>query len=95
MTTSTGGSTSDALLPFPHMAGMASSTLIFTQMALSTGFNITYSMLVSPGTVALAAGMFMPITFALLLAIFVATRVRRAEAEAADAVAQAEPQAVG
>lgn len=71
-----------ALLPFRHMAGMASSTLIFAQMALSSGFNVVYSTFVSPGTVALAVGMFGPITLGLLVAIFVGTRIRRSEAAA-------------
>jgi len=69
-----------ALLPFRHMAGIASSTLIFSQMAVSSGFNVVYSTLVTPSTVALAAGMFGPITLGLLVAIFVGLRVRRSEA---------------
>jgi MFS transporter, DHA1 family, multidrug resistance protein len=70
-----------ALLPFPHMAGMASSTLIFSQMTISSGFNVVYSTLVSPGTVALAAGMFAPITLGLFVATLVGMRMRRVEAE--------------
>lgn len=80
-----------ALLPFPHMAGMASSTLIFSQMTISSGFNVVYSTLVSPGTVALAAGMFAPITVGLVVATFVGMRMRRVEAErvAAEVAGQA------
>ena len=78
-----------ALLPFPHMAGVASSTLIFSQMTVSSGFNVVYSTLVSPGTIALAAGMFAPITLGFLVAIFVATRVQRAEAATREAEAAA------
>jgi len=77
-----------ALLPFPHMAGVASSTLIFAQMALSSAFNIAYSAFVQPGTMALALGMFVPITLGLIVAILVATRLRsdqRAAAAAASA----------
>jgi DHA1 family bicyclomycin/chloramphenicol resistance-like MFS transporter len=70
-----------ALLPFPHMAGMASSTLIFSQMTISSGFNVVYSTLVSPSTVALAAGMFAPITVGLIVATIVGMRMRRVEAE--------------
>jgi len=78
---------SGALLPFPQMAGVASSTLIFSQMALSSGFNIVYSALVEPGTLALALGMFVPITLGLLIAVFVAARLRGDERAATAAEA--------
>ena len=77
---------SGALLPFPHMAGVASSTLIFVQMALSSALNIAYSAFVQPGTMALALGMFVPITLGFIVAVFVAVRLRhekRAEVAAA------------
>lgn len=74
-----------ALLPFPHMAGVASSTLIFSQMALSSGFNVVYSTLVDPSVMALAFGMFVPITLGLLVALFVAARLRLAERDAVTA----------
>lgn len=73
-----------ALVPFPHIAGVASSTLMFVQMALSSGYNVIYSMVFEPGVTSLAAGMFVPITLGFFVAWFVGTRVRRAEREAAE-----------
>lgn len=84
-----------ALLPFPHIAGVASSTLIFTQMALSSGFNVAYSALVAPGVIALAAGMFGPIALGLLVALLVAARVRRSEASPPADAARPEEAAAG
>src|SRR5690606_10213123 len=46
-----------ALVPFPHFAGLASSMLVFSQMTLSSGYNIVYSQLFAPGVVALPSGM--------------------------------------
>ena len=74
-----------ALVPFPHIAGVASSTLIFTQMALSSGFNVVYTMLIEPGVMALALGMFVPITLGLIVAWFVGTNIRHTDRGAAEA----------
>jgi MFS transporter, DHA1 family, multidrug resistance protein len=60
-----------ALVPFPHMAGLASSTLVFLQMAVSSGYNIAYTTAIAPGVVPLAAGMWAPITLALVVSMFV------------------------
>ncbi len=54
-----------ALVPFPHMAGLASSMLVFTQMTVSSGYNVGYSALVAPGVLALGAGMLLPTSAAL------------------------------
>ena len=70
-----------ALVPFPHIAGVASSTLMFVQMALSSGYNVVYSMVFEPGVTSLAAGMFGPITLGFFVAWFVG-----AEAQVAVAV---------
>src|SRR3546814_994961 len=40
------GAMAGALVPFPHFAGLASSTLVFSQMTLSSGYNIAYSQFV-------------------------------------------------
>ncbi len=72
-----------ALVPFREMAGVASSTLMFIQMAVSSGYNVVYSTLFEPGVVALAVGMFIPITLGLLVAAFVGTRARRYSREQA------------
>ena len=66
-----------ALVPFREMAGIASSTLMFIQMAVSSGYNVVYSMLFEPGVVTLAIGMFVPITLGLVVAAFVGSRARR------------------
>jgi len=58
-----------ALVPFPHMAGMASSMLVFTQMAVSSGYNVGYTALVEPGVIALAVGMFIPIALAVVAVV--------------------------
>lgn len=58
-----------ALVPFPHMAGMASSMLVFSQMAVSSGYNVGYTALVEPGVIALAVGMFVPIGLAVVAAL--------------------------
>ncbi len=55
-----------ALVPFPHMAGLASSMLVFTQMTISSGYNVAYSSFVEPGVLALATGMLIPTSLALL-----------------------------
>lgn len=74
-----------ALVPFREIAGVASSTLMFVQMALSSGYNVVYTMLFEPGVVSLAIGMFVPITLGLIVAWFVGTNVRQTDRAAASA----------
>lgn len=50
-----------AIIPFPHIAGIASSMLVFTQFVLASGFVITYGALVPQGSTALALGVWAPI----------------------------------
>ncbi len=45
-----------ALIPFPQMAGLASAVLGFSQMAVATLYNITFSTLVPVNQAALATG---------------------------------------
>ena len=45
-----------ALIPFPQMAGLASAVLGFSQMAVATLYNITFSTLVPVSQAALATG---------------------------------------
>ena len=68
-----------ALIPFPEMAGVASSMLIFAQMASSSGYHVVYSILFEPRLVALAAGMFGPTSVGLAVEAFVVSRERRGE----------------
>ncbi len=84
-----------ALVPFPHIAGVASSTLLFVQMAVSSGYNVLYSMTFEPGVTALAAGMFVPITLGFFVAWFVGSRVRRAERAAEALEARTDAAAAG
>lgn len=74
-----------ALVPFREIAGIASSTLMFLQMALSSGYNVIYTSIFEPGVVALAVGMFIPITLGLIVAAFVGRRARRDGLAARDA----------
>ena len=56
------------------MAGVASSMLIFTQIAISSGYNVVYSILFDSRIVALAPGMFGPMSLGLAVAAFVVSR---------------------
>jgi DHA1 family bicyclomycin/chloramphenicol resistance-like MFS transporter len=55
-----------ALVPFPQFAGLASSMLVFSQMTLSSSYNIAFSQVFEPGPMALAGGMFAALAAALL-----------------------------
>ena len=59
-----------ALVPFPQFAGQASSMLGFSQMALASTYNITYTQFIAPGIIALAVGMFAA-TLAALLTVLI------------------------
>ena len=69
-----------ALVPFPEIAGLASSMLIFTQLTISSGYNVIFSLVFAPGVVTLAAGMFGPIVLGLCVATLVVVRTNRAHA---------------
>jgi DHA1 family bicyclomycin/chloramphenicol resistance-like MFS transporter len=56
-----------ALIPFQHMAGLASAVLGFAQMIFATLYNISFSTLVAVDQVALASGVAAAALAALLL----------------------------
>ncbi len=60
-----------AIVPFPAMAGLASSLLIFNQQLVATSSNIVYGLAVPAGTVALAGGMAGAIALAVVAALAV------------------------
>jgi len=55
-----------ALIPFPHMAGLASAVMGFTQMIFATLYNIGYSSLIEVDQVALTSGVAFAATAALI-----------------------------
>lgn len=76
-----------ALVPFPQFAGLASSMLVFSQMTLSSSYNIAYSQVFDPGLLTLAAGMFASIGASLLAVILLRPGVVEDPEEFAAAVA--------
>lgn len=79
------GATAGALVPFPHIAGLASAVLGFSQMAVSSGYNITYSQFVSPSVTGLGVGVFATVATALIVILVLRPGVT--EERAARAVA--------
>ncbi|MPZ98497.1 MAG: Bcr/CflA family efflux MFS transporter [Dehalococcoidia bacterium] len=77
-----------ALIPFPQFAGLASSMLVFTQMTLSSGYNIAYSQFVEPGVVALATGIFVSVGAALVAVLVLRPGTRGETPSAAGEVAR-------
>ncbi|MDA0352889.1 MAG: multidrug effflux MFS transporter [Chloroflexi bacterium] len=74
-----------ALIPFPHMAGLASAVMGFTQMIFATLYNIGYSSFIEVDQVALASGVAFATTTALV--IFLAFRPPAASELAASELA--------
>ncbi|MEX2446468.1 MAG: multidrug effflux MFS transporter [Dehalococcoidia bacterium] len=58
--------TAGALVPFQHMAGLASGLLMFTQMVVASTYNIAYSNLVAVSAAGLAGGVFLSVVAGLL-----------------------------
>lgn len=60
--------TAAAVVPFAHVAGLASSLLVFGQMLLASGYNVVYAAAVEPSAGALAVGVLLPVAAAVPLA---------------------------
>lgn len=63
-----------ALVPFPHIAGLASALLGFSQMLIASTYNIAYGALVPVGADALAAGVAVSVGAALLAVLVLRPR---------------------
>ena len=63
-----------ALVPFPHIAGLASALLGFSQMLIASTYNIVYGALVPVGADALAAGVAVSVGAALLAVLVLRPR---------------------
>ncbi|MBM4415261.1 MAG: multidrug effflux MFS transporter [Chloroflexi bacterium] len=55
-----------ALVPFPHISGLAASVLGFSSMLVATSYNIAYGALVAPSSAALATGVWLAVTAGLV-----------------------------
>ena len=70
-----------ALIPFQHMAGLASAVLGFAQMIFATTYNIAFSSLVAVDQVALASGVAAAAFASLLLLLILRPPPAQAETE--------------
>jgi DHA1 family bicyclomycin/chloramphenicol resistance-like MFS transporter len=55
-----------ALVPFPRIAGLASSVLGFSSMLVATAYNVVYGALVAPSSTALATGVALAVSAGLV-----------------------------
>lgn len=79
--------TAAALVPFTHIAGLASSLLVFGQMLIASGYNVAYAAAVEPSAGALAVGVLLPTAAAVPVAAALRARQRPATpAEAEPAI---------
>jgi len=68
-----------ALVPFPHIAGLASALIGFTQMVVASTYNIAYSAVVPPSASALAGGVFVAMVLGLTAVLVLRPGARRSE----------------
>ena len=66
-----------ALVPFPHMAGLASAVLGFSQMVIASTYNITYGALFEPSSRALGTGVFLAAAASLVAVLLLRPGVER------------------